>query len=289
MEYRSGLIPLAVSPSAPARPIASRTKFLLEAPILPTLLWLVAATTIIGCSDALLSPGGAKHYASAGRSNRDSYEVPVRDIEHAGRVSYGALLKAHEHGKPRALRVKVDNARNRLWVLSLEHVYVYDTIGRQLIRRVALPAWSVARSICSPDMTLDRSGAAFISSNVESKLWKIDAEDFSIKEHEIRLRAREDLDIGFGALTFAADGTLFALTAHAGSLWRIDIANSSANEVELSERVLNTCTLNTPRETVQGAQQRAVVLCAAAENDSRRIVISPDLTRGHVSNEKCPS
>ncbi len=110
-----------------------------------------------------------------------------------------------------------------------------------------------------------------------------------MKEHEIRLHAREDWDTGFGALAFAADGTLFALTAFAGSLWRIDIAKSSADEVELSERVLDTCELTMSRETVQRTQQHAVVLCAAAENESRRIVISPDLTRGRVSNENCRS
>ena len=268
MKIRSGLIPLS-------RIHCTRLKMLPRGTDPANTLVARCSDHNIGCSDALLR----RH-----RSNKDRYEVATQDI-----ASYGALLKAHEHGQQRALRVKVDAARNRLWVLGLEHVYVYDITGKQLIRRVVLPNRSVAGFVCSPDMALDRSGSAFISSNVESRLWKIDAEDFSIKQHEIRLHAGEGRDIGFGALTFAADGTLFALTAYASSLWRIDIANSSANEVELSERVLNACTLNTPRETVQGAQQHAVVLCAAAENDSRRIVISPDLTRGHVSNEKCPS
>ena len=287
MENRSGLIPLAVTPSASARPIASRTKMLLDLPVVPTLLWLVAATAIFGCSDALPSPGGAKPYASTDLSDRGSSEGTAQDIERSGRMLYGALLKADTHDKRHALRVKVDTARNRLWVLSLEHVYVYDINAKQLIRRVALPAWSVAGIKCSPDMILDRSGSAFISSNAEPRLWKIDAEDFSIKEHAIRLHGREDWDTGFGALTFAADGTLFALTAHGGSLWRIDMGKSSANQVALSERVLNTCALMTPRETVQGARERTVVLCAAAETDPRRIVISPDLTRASVSNEEC--
>lgn len=44
MENRISLIPLAVIPSAPARSIASRTKMLLEAPILPTLLQLSTPT-----------------------------------------------------------------------------------------------------------------------------------------------------------------------------------------------------------------------------------------------------
>jgi MATE family, multidrug efflux pump len=46
MEHRISLIPLAVIPSAPARPIASRTKMPLEAPILPTLLRLSAPNVL---------------------------------------------------------------------------------------------------------------------------------------------------------------------------------------------------------------------------------------------------
>lgn len=46
MEHRISLIPLAVTPSAPARPIAPRTKMLLEAPILPTLLRLAAPNVL---------------------------------------------------------------------------------------------------------------------------------------------------------------------------------------------------------------------------------------------------
>jgi putative MATE family efflux protein len=46
MENRISLVPLAVFPSAPARPIALRTKMLLEAPILPTLLRLSAPNVL---------------------------------------------------------------------------------------------------------------------------------------------------------------------------------------------------------------------------------------------------
>ena len=256
MKIRSGLIPLS----------------------------LIAAVVMTGCNDPSPSPGVGRYDTPTARSNKNRYEVATQDI-----ASYGALLKAHEHGPQRALRVKVDAARNRLWVLALEHVYVYDITGKQLIRRVVLPHRSVAGFVCAPDMALDRSGSAFISSNVESRLVKIDAEDFGIKAQEITLRAGANRDIGFGALAFAADGALFALTAHEGSLWRIDAATLNASEVELSERMLGVCTLTAPRQSFQSAQLRAVVLCAAADKNVRHIVISPDFTRGHVSTEKCPS
>ena len=247
-------------------------------------LAVIVAATSIGCSDPLSSPDGARRDAPATRSNKDRYEVTAQDI-----ARYAPLLKSHEQGEQRALRIKVDATRNRLWVLGLEHVYVYDITGKQLIRRVLLPNRSVAGFVCSPDMALDRSGSAFISSNVESRLWRIDAEDFGIKAQEITLHAGAGRDIGFGALAFATDGALFALTAHEGSLWRIDAVTLIASEIELSERLLGTCTLIAPHQSIQSAQLRTVALCAAAGENVRRIVISPDFTRGHVSDEKCPS
>jgi hypothetical protein len=174
-------------------------------------------------------------------------------------------------------------------VLGLKHVYIYDITGKQLIRRVALPNWSVAGFVCSPDMALDQSGAAFLASNVESTLWKIDADNFGIKAQDITLQAEGNRGIGFGALTFATDGTLYAITAHEGWLWRIDFATLRGSEVVLSERLLNTCSLTAPDQRVQGKPPGTVVLCAAAGKNVRPIDITPDFTRGQVSNEQCPS
>jgi hypothetical protein len=251
-----------------------------------TIAIAVAATTI-GCSDPSSSLDGARRDAPATRSSKDRYEVTAADM-----APYAALLKAHEQSEHRALRIKVDTTRNRLWVLGLKHVYVYDITGKQLIRRVALPDWSVAGFVCSPDMALDSSGAAYIASNADSTLWKIDAEDFGIKAQELTLRAGANRDIGFGALTFAGDGALYAITAHEGSLWRIDVERAHANKVELSERVFGACTLKAPDQTKQGGLTGHVVLCAAAgqkNHNARQILISPDFTRGRVSNETCPS
>ena len=243
-------------------------------------LAVTVAITSTGCTD-MSSPSRA---TPAGHSNKERYEVTVPEA-----APYGALLKAHTQGEQRALRIKVDAARNRLWVLGLNHVYIYDITAKQLVRRIALPKGSVAGFVCSPDMALDRSGAAIISSNVESTLWKIDADDFAIRAQVITSLASMNRDIGFGALTFAADGTLYALAAHAGSLWRINMATLHASEVALSERLLNTCTLVAPEPAGQGGPPRTVVLCAAAGKHLRHIAITPDFTRGHVSTEKCPS
>jgi len=140
-----------------------------------------------------------------------------------------------------ALRVKTDPARSRVWVLGLDNVRVYDTVKKRLIRQIELPSWSVARLVCMPDMALERSGSAFISSNAQSRLWRIDADSFEVKMHEISLHGREQWDIGFGALAFAADGALYALTSSVGSLWKIDVAKASASMIEPNNPPSKAC------------------------------------------------
>jgi len=140
-----------------------------------------------------------------------------------------------------ALRVMTDTARNRRWVLGLDDVRVYDTVKKRLIRKIVLPSWSVARFICNPDMVLDGLGSAYISSNVQAKIWRIDAASFEVKEHKISLLGRERWDVGFGALAFATDGTLYALTSTVGSLWKVDVAREDASMIEPNDPPSKAC------------------------------------------------
>jgi hypothetical protein len=144
-------------------------------------------------------------------------------------------------GERDALRIRTDALRNRLWVLTLDEVRIYDTAPprKRLIRKIALPNWSVVgfRHVCMPDMALDRAGSAFISSNAQARLWRIDADSFDLKEYEISFHKRERWDIGFGALAFAADGTLLARTTPGGWLWKIDVTNASAVMIELNNKL----------------------------------------------------
>jgi len=148
------------------------------------------------------------------------------------------------------LRIREDLVRNRLWVLTLEEVRVYNTAttGKRLIRKIALPNWSVVgfRNVCMPDMALDRAGSAYISSNGQARLWRIDADRFDLKDYAISFHERAGRDIGFGALTFAADGTLFARTTPGGLLWKIDIPKASAIMIEVNKKLpLDECAITT--------------------------------------------
>ena len=131
------------------------------------------------------------------------------------------------------LRVRVDRKRERVWVLTLDRVDVYDSRERTLLRRIVLPGWSVADSVGAPDMVLDQSGAAIISHNVEPRFWRIDGTSFTLREHEVRLLEHEDLAIGFSTLTLAPEGALVAVDAFAGASWRIDLRSGSAHKVPL--------------------------------------------------------
>jgi hypothetical protein len=148
------------------------------------------------------------------------------------------------------LRIREDLLRNRLWVLTLEEVRVYNTAttGKRLIRKIALPNWSIVRfdNVCMPDMALDRAGSAFISSNGQARLLRIDGDRFDLKDYAISFHEREVQNIGFGALTFAADGTLFARTTPGGLLWEIDINKARAVMSNFNKKLpLDECALTT--------------------------------------------
>jgi len=141
--------------------------------------------------------------------------------------------RSHEQAKYQVLRIQEDPQRNRLWLLDYEAVSLYDNTSGRLLRRIALPDWAVAgrQFSCPPDLVLDRSGTAFVTSNVLPVLWRIDGERLDVARLELALDADQDKDFGFESLSFAADGTLLARSGTQGSLWRIDPRSSSAQKL----------------------------------------------------------
>jgi hypothetical protein len=130
--------------------------------------------------------------------------------------------------------MRTDAARNRLWVLTLENVHVYDIAGRMLLRRIRLPGWSVADFDYArpPDIALDDRGTAVISNNVEPRLLEIDPSTFQTKEHQLRLTSPKHWETGFGSLQFMRDGTLLAVSTTGEAVFRIDLRNGKAQEIQ---------------------------------------------------------
>ncbi len=187
--------------------------------------WLIlgfAVTAMAGCSSERVSTQSA----TAGRTGSDNFRS----------VAYGTDERD-------TLRVKTDTARGRHWVLGLNRMRVYDTATKKLIRQIALPSWSVVQFVCMPDLAIDRSGSAFVASNVQPRVWRIDADSFELTEHEIKLQGKEQWDIGFGALAFSANGALYAMMSSGGSVWKIDVAGNDASMIERYHPPLTGCAL----------------------------------------------
>lgn len=180
-------------------------------------------------------------FVAASRGEQPPAPVSSLRTEYAATVpdAYAADARA-------ALHVRQDLRRNRVWMLTLDDVRVYDLASKRLIRRIALPPWSVAREACAPALALDRTGAAYVSGNAHPVLLRIDPRRFEITEREIELRGREGWAIGFGALHFASDGSLFAVTASANSLWKVDVAREKADLIAIFQPPLTACAMPAP-------------------------------------------
>jgi len=187
--------------------------------------------------------------AGCGDTGKDSADFSAAYVGSAD-------LRNEKQGGQDVLRIREDLVRNRLWVLTSSDVRVYNTAatGKRLIRTIALPNWSVVgfRNVCMPDLVLDRSGSAFIASNGQARLMRIDADRFALKDYAISFRERDGMDIGFGALAFAADGALFARTTPGGMLWKIDLARSSATMTDVVKKLpVDQCAITTQPMTTQ--------------------------------------
>ena len=211
--------------------------------------WLIlvfAMTVMAGCGN----DGIPTQASTAGRTDRDN-----------------PLLEAYGTVERDALRVKTDAARGRHWVLGLDHVRVYDSVTKKLLRQIALPSWMVIRTICDPDLILDRSGSAIVSSNVHAKLWRIDGDSFEVKAQEISLPGRENWEVGFGALAFTASGALYALSSTTRTLWIIDVAKDSASLIERYNPPLRACAL-TPQFVNRFERSRKLSISPSAHQSS---------------------
>ena len=117
------------------------------------------------------------------------------------------------------LRTVHDAARHRTWVLESDGLYMQEGA---LKKRFVLPGWTYVKEpyACAPALAIDAQGAAVISSNVVSRLWRVDPAS-GVTTHDPVLDADTDKDVGFTGLTYD-QGMFYAVSAVHGSLWRID-------------------------------------------------------------------
>jgi len=181
------------------------------------------------------------------------------------------------------LRTVHDAARNRVWVIDSEAVYLHE--GGQK-KRFELPGWVQAREpyICAPDLAIDAQGAVVVTSNVMPVVWRIEPAKAQVTKHELTLDADTDKDVGFTGLTYAPDqGVFFGVSATYGSLWRIDPLLRRAQKIESSAPLNHACGLTVERVKTR----RTVVLCARGGANAGRVHLAPDQRSAYVRSEPC--
>lgn len=187
------------------------------------------------------------------------------------------------------IRYQVDQARNRVWLLTGEHMILYESAKPEKTI-IDLPGWHwVDRAYgCLPDLALGPDGEPIITSNILPTLWKIDPQTFEVTVHSLVLDADTDKDVGFSGIVYSPEhGAFFAVSYVYGSLWKIDRLLRRAQKIEVSVPVLGACGLTKRSRIAQGNASRLTGLCVRALQGGWTIELAPDGRVGHVRAVAC--
>jgi hypothetical protein len=186
-------------------------------------------------------------------------------------------------------RYQVDPARNRVWFLSHEGVFLFELSkpGR-IALTLADWVWVGARYGCLPDLALGPSGEAVITSNVLPTLWRVDADTLAVSVHRLALDADGDKDVGFSGLVYSREhAAFFAASYSHGSLWRIDSRLESAQKVRLSAAIPQACGLALRAHGPRYQGSKLIGLCARTAHGGWRVDFAPDGRSAYVGAAPC--
>jgi hypothetical protein len=186
-------------------------------------------------------------------------------------------------------RYQVDAARNRVWFLSHEGVFLFEPSQPER-RALALPDWISAGTQygCMPDLALGPRGEVVITSNVVPTLWRIDPDTLAVSVHRLGLDADGDKDIGFSGLVYSAEHQAFFAASYShGSLWKIDSRLERAQKVSLSAGLPGVCGLALGVRGNQFAASRPIGLCARTAQRGLRVEFAPDGRSAYVGVSPC--
>lgn len=185
-------------------------------------------------------------------------------------------------------RHQVDSARNRVWFLTAEGVFVHDASRPQRIE-VSLPGWVWVGAPygCLPDLALGPKGEAVITSNVVPTLWRVDPDTLAVSVHPLALDADGDKDVGFSGLAYSSRrGVFYAVSSMHGSLWRIDPTFRRAEKIPLSASIREACGLTVRPRRLQQADL-AAGLCVRTPREGWTVEFAPDERSAYVRPASC--
>ena len=187
------------------------------------------------------------------------------------------------------IRYQVDAARNRIWWISGDRVYLHDAATPNRIE-LTLPnwLWVGAPYSCPPDLALGPNGEVVVSSNIVPTLWRIDPETLAVSEHPLVLDADTDKDVGFSGLTYSAGhAAFFAVSGVHGSLWRIDPRLRRAQKVALSAPLRNACGLAAQSSMTRRVANERSGVCVRTTREDWIVSLAPDERSGYVRRAPC--
>lgn len=132
-----------------------------------------------------------------------------------------------QNGPTPKVRVQLDAARNRVWLLTAEGLVIYEPAVPGRVLRVPLLGWQTAGRPdgCVPEFALGPGGEAVIGSDLVAVLLRVDPETLTVTRHELRLDdgSGADRDTGFAALRYDPARGAYLLASRAdGSIWQVD-------------------------------------------------------------------
>ena len=192
--------------------------------------------------------------------------------------------------QPPKVQYQVDPARNRVWLLTNDGVFVYESARSDKIV-VSLPGWQWVDAQYSslPDLTLGPKGEAVVTSNIVPTLWRVDPESLAISVHTLALDSDTDKDVGFTGLVYSSeDQAYFAVSGIHGSLWRIDPLFERAEKVHISVPLRKAFGLAMQRRGPQRKAGRLSGICVSAPERSWTIDFAPGQRSASVGAASCP-
>jgi len=185
------------------------------------------------------------------------------------------------------VRYQVDAARNRVWILTRDGVFLYDIMKPERVA-VALPTRDLAGTGCLPDLALGPKGEAVITSDGLPTLWRVDPDTLAVSVHPLALNDDTNREIGFSGLVYSArQRAYFATAFRHGSLWRIDPGFTRAQKVSLSKRLPEPCGITLDQRGSYLASSGRTDLCVLTRYGSWSIVFAPDGRSAYVREAPC--
>lgn len=150
------------------------------------------------------------------------------------------LQPAGTDGRAMALGIKVDDRRDRLWLVDGKAIYTYSISTNVLIKKTNLSEIAQVKESLLNDIALDKNGNAYITDSFNPHIIRVDTHTLQakvfIKVSATNFGNQNGLPYNLNGIVFTPDEqALLAVKTNDGNLWRIDLKTRSLSLVQLSE------------------------------------------------------